>query len=60
MYKYFFLLFFFYTNFLFSQNISEKRWVDSVMNSLSNDEKISQLLMVSAYSNKDDSHINEI
>ena len=60
MYKYFFFLFFLYTNFLFSQNISEKKWVDSVMNSLSDDEKISQLLMVSAYSNKDDSHINKI
>ena len=60
MYKCFFFFFFFCTNFLFSQNISEKRWVDSVMNSLSNDEKIAQLLMVSAYSNKDDSHINNI
>ena len=60
MYKYFFFLLFFCTNFLFSQNISEQRWVDSVMKSLSNDEKIAQLLMVSAYSNKDDGHTNKI
>ena len=60
MYKYFFFLLFFCTNFLFSQNISEKRWVDSVMKSLSNDEKIAQLLMVSAYSNKDAGHTNKI
>ena len=60
MYKYFFFLLFFCTNFLFSQNISEQRWVDSVMKSLSNDEKIAQLLMVSAYSNKDAGHTNKI
>ena len=60
MYKHLFFLFFFCTNFLFSQNISEQRWVDSVMKSLSNDEKIAQLLMVSAYSNKDAGHTNKI
>lgn len=35
-------------------------WVDSVYNSLSNDEKIAQLFMIAAYSNKDTNHVNEI
>ncbi|PKP39099.1 MAG: hypothetical protein CVT98_03300, partial [Bacteroidetes bacterium HGW-Bacteroidetes-15] len=35
-------------------------WVDSVMNSLTLREKIAQLFMVAAYSNKDQNHINEI
>jgi len=35
-------------------------WVDSVLNKLSNDEKIAQLMMVAAWSNKDKSHIQDI
>lgn len=35
-------------------------WADSVMKKLSTDEKIGQLFMVSAYSNRDTSHTNEI
>ncbi len=35
-------------------------WVDSVYNSLSDEEKIAQLFMVAAYSNKDTNHVNEI
>ncbi|MDA3779947.1 MAG: beta-N-acetylhexosaminidase, partial [Bacteroidales bacterium] len=35
-------------------------WVDSVYNSLSYEEKISQLFMVAAYSNKGEKHISEI
>jgi len=35
-------------------------WVDSVMDRLSLDEKIGQLFMVAAYSNKDQNHIDEI
>lgn len=36
------------------------KWVDSVFNSLSNDEKIAQLFMVAAYSNKDQEHIDHL
>ena len=35
-------------------------WVDSVYNSLSLDQKIAQLLMIPAYSNRDRSHTEEI
>ncbi|MBE9468489.1 MAG: serine hydrolase [Bacteroidetes bacterium] len=35
-------------------------WADSVYNSLSNDEKIAQLFMVAAYSNKDSNHVNNV
>ncbi|HAF28420.1 MAG TPA: hypothetical protein DCG75_05165 [Bacteroidales bacterium] len=38
----------------------QKLWVDSVMNKLSLEEKIGQLFMVAAYSNKDQQHIEEI
>lgn len=37
----------------------ELRWVDSVYNSLSPDERIAQLFMVAAYSNKDMKHVRE-
>ncbi|PLX07574.1 MAG: serine hydrolase [Marinilabiliales bacterium] len=39
---------------------SDSLWVDSVFNTFNNDEKIAQLLMVQAYSNKDQTHINYI
>jgi len=35
-------------------------WADSVFKSLSSDERIAQLFMVAAYSNKDQAHVNEI
>ncbi|MFP4557725.1 MAG: glycoside hydrolase family 3 N-terminal domain-containing protein [Bacteroidales bacterium] len=35
-------------------------WIDSVMNKLTLREKIAQLFMVAAYSNRDDEHIEEI
>ena len=35
-------------------------WVDSVMNQMTQNEKIGQLIMIAAYSNKDEKHINEI
>ncbi|HAN17730.1 MAG: hypothetical protein A2X13_08250 [Bacteroidetes bacterium GWC2_33_15] len=38
----------------------EQQWVDSVMQELSIDEKIAQLFMVAAYSNKDQAHVDEI
>jgi len=38
----------------------DTHWVDSVYNSLSTDQKIAQLFMVAAYSNKDSTHTKEI
>ncbi|HND46197.1 MAG TPA: glycoside hydrolase family 3 N-terminal domain-containing protein, partial [Chitinophagales bacterium] len=38
----------------------KSEWVDSVLNSMTLDEKIGQLLMVAAYSNKDETHYQEI
>ena len=35
-------------------------WVDSVFNSLNADEKIAQLIMIGAWSNKDQKHVDEI
>ena len=45
---------------VFSQSLSQEKWVDSVFNTLSEDERIAQLLMVSAYSNKDKNHTDKI
>lgn len=39
---------------------SRDRWVDSVMNELNEDERLGQLFMVAAYSNKDKKHLNEL
>jgi beta-N-acetylhexosaminidase len=39
---------------------SESRWVDSVMASLTPDQRLAQLFMVAAYSNKDMKHVREI
>ena len=39
---------------------SEKKWVDSVYNALSFDERLGQLFMVSAYSNRDSLHAKAI
>jgi beta-N-acetylhexosaminidase len=36
------------------------RWVDSVFNTLSVDEKIAQLIVAAAYSNRDESHKQEV
>lgn len=36
--------------------LSQKKWVDSVMNSMTIDQKIGQLFMIAAYSNKDEKH----
>jgi len=41
-------------------NTKKQLWVDSVMNDLSLEEKIGQLFMVAAYSNKGQQHIEEI
>lgn len=45
---------------LFEDSPGEKKWVDSIYNSLSFDEKLGQLFMVAAYSNKDTVHFNAI
>lgn len=36
------------------------RWVDSIMDALTLEQKVGQLFMVAAYSNKDEKHKNEI
>lgn len=41
-------------------NLSQEVWVDSVYNQLSFDEKVGQLFMVAAYSNKDEAHNKSI
>jgi beta-N-acetylhexosaminidase len=40
--------------------LNESRWVDSVFNSLSSEQRIAQLFMVAAYSNKDMKHVAEV
>ena len=44
----------------FKETPIEKVWVDSVYNRLSLDEKLGQLFMVAAYSNKDEKHFTEL
>lgn len=41
-------------------NPSAKAWADSVFNKLSYEEKIGQLFMIDAYSNRDTAHTNMI
>jgi beta-glucosidase-like glycosyl hydrolase/CubicO group peptidase (beta-lactamase class C family) len=48
------------TNFLENVPIAQTKWVDSVYNQMSLDERIGQLFMVAAYSNKDSVHTNSI
>nr|MBA3971647.1 serine hydrolase [Bacteroidota bacterium] len=40
--------------------MSNTRWADSVFKTLTPDERIAQLFMVAAYSNKDKTHVKEI
>ncbi len=44
----------------FPETDLENRWVDSIYNQMSLDEKIGQLFMVAAYSNKDAAHTAEV
>jgi beta-N-acetylhexosaminidase len=71
MFKYKVIVFFLISIFLFSFATitpvqdppfysSNTRWADSVFKSLSPDERIAQLFMVAAYSNKDKAHVTEI
>src|SRR3954468_17194207 len=39
---------------------TDTRWADSVFKALTPDERIAQLFMVAAYSNKDKAHVKEI
>ena len=41
-------------------SIEEKKWVDSVYFSMTLEQKIGQLFMVAAYSNKDSSHVKNV
>lgn len=43
-----------------SSRLPKQAWVDSVMKSLSPDERIAQLLMIRAYSNKDEKYNREL
>jgi beta-N-acetylhexosaminidase len=43
-----------------SPSAASSHWVDSVFRTLSPDQRIGQLFMVAAYSNKDKAHVNEI
>ncbi len=43
-----------------SKEIAQKIWVDSVYNQFSFEEKVGQLFMVAAYSNKDEAHNKSI
>ena len=59
-----FILFLFLTyNFSFSQKIDsnqQKKWVDSLYNSMTFEEKVGQLFMVAAYSNKKEDHAQDL
>ena len=48
------------TKFSESKSLAQTKWVDSVYNKMSLDERIGQLFMVAAYSNKDSVHTNAI
>lgn len=44
----------------FKDSDRETTWVDSIYNKISLREKVGQLFMISAYSNKDSVHVNEV
>ena len=44
----------------FAETIAETHWVDSIYNQMTFDEKVGQLFMVAAYSNKDTIHTNAV
>ncbi|MDM1407558.1 glycoside hydrolase family 3 N-terminal domain-containing protein [Myroides sp. DF42-4-2] len=47
-------------NKFYSPETLQQQWVDSVYNSMSLDQRIGQLFMVAAYSNKDEKHVQEL
>ncbi|MDH4403613.1 MAG: glycoside hydrolase family 3 N-terminal domain-containing protein [Flavobacterium sp.] len=44
----------------FEESDKESKWVDSIYNQMTFDEKVGQLFMVAAYSNRDSIHVNSI
>ncbi|HZF64463.1 MAG TPA: glycoside hydrolase family 3 N-terminal domain-containing protein, partial [Chitinophagaceae bacterium] len=44
----------------YKSGLSEKEWVDSVLNSLSPDEKIAQLMVIRAHSNLGQDHVKQV
>ena len=44
----------------FEESEKEEKWVDSVYSQMTFNEKVGQLFMVAAYSNKDSIHVNSI
>ena len=69
MKKLFYLLLLLSVSFLNAQNLdplrtedyyAQEKWVDSILNSMTIDQKIGQLFMIQAYSNKDSVHENKI
>ena len=40
--------------------LSQKEWVDSVFESMTADQRLGQLFMVAAYSNKSEEHYSQI
>jgi len=70
MFRHILLVIFFVISSLFTKNLfaqdnavflnENRQWADSIMLSLSEDERIAQLFMVAAYSNKGEQHRDEI
>ena len=59
----FLLIFLLFSSFVFGQkksNLTQNQWVDSVYNQLSFEERVGQLFMVAAYSNKNEAHNKSI
>ncbi len=44
----------------FPESIAETKWVDSIYKTLTFDDKVGQLFMIAAYSNKDETHFKEV
>ncbi|MEI9944060.1 MAG: hypothetical protein WDN26_07520 [Chitinophagaceae bacterium] len=61
--KFFILLSICFPSFLLAQyksNLPAPQWVDSVFNSLSDDEKIAQLMVIRAHSNLGPDHVAQV
>lgn len=43
-----------------ADSLAQSKWVDSIMNKMTLDQKIGQLFMVASYSNRDEAHAKEI
>jgi beta-glucosidase-like glycosyl hydrolase/CubicO group peptidase (beta-lactamase class C family) len=55
------LLFIFYSSFAqYKSKLNKDQWVDSVFNSLSDDQKIAQLLVIRAHSNLGADHVEKV